>query len=1105
MSKKSVDVMDGMVDKKLNDLELINLKDLKLFYNYKLDQSDCLNENSDNMFDLYEIFQIIDRGNNDIGTNVLADITALNRNLYTDFSNEVSIKDSLNPLGSNPFSKLLNTTVNTLFSDLASKSGFNFYQIPNYLNLSSVLTNSNNDDDVVEMVDHLFGVHTDTGLFGDFSETNNKSKTFYGGLSGFPGYIFQIGSSPSTLNQYSFDEKIKNNFNSSFCLDLITDKNGQIYVSNEDAPDDIKNSNVTSFIVDFGQQNQQMFNSIELDSAEFAFTEHSITTWTDLVNSNSNRALTTNMFPIYEKYMYTCKVSGLGNATIQPLTYFYLKNTPMFYGTYWITNVSHNITPNNMSTTFQGVRQPIATKNDTRLVLLELYTQAAALLSGATQEANTIITDGVQPTSGPIKKNVSSDKPFKEYLQKNQNQLGNSIFDGKTLLGAYIYSITQSRDKTPSNLAILATLYNLSKSYTKTENHAEILANMTNIAIANMIALCRNGDLRYDDGNKGLSLYKLFKVSGNGFSTNSPLNTVLDDICKSELEYKTILKLTNINNYSINIKPNIVANGHKEYYLEVGEQMNTSNIDLSGITMFIDNNARKYLDDRAPALGEYVMFNLLENKTSLTNKDTLNYRKLVKTSELSNKNSINSDTNIGVKYVGTFDNTTVFFSTTVNEKIGVNIDLYPEYKLHVDLLKANNSDLNEIPKVRNGYGNLKNNYTTNVVIRLEDEWLKWNNNNQVLKESDCNNKIVRELLETYWSSTPGGLQYYKTQGGCSGIFNQDTNMMAQAPWSAAFISYIMAHSGVKEFPYSSKHSTYIQKARNNTNNGGNYSWYGYEAKNSEAYVEIGDLLCYTRGKTKATTWDNIIDGTNTHCDCVTRIDNTNPAAPIAEVIGGNVSNTVKKSYVNLTSDFKIKLTGDQSNYKGVLKYKPQEVDVKSTVLNFGGTIADLVKLAGYEPKSAIGVMAIAIATREGYNNKKTSAYINNNPGNLDYSKGFKTIDSNVYQEQGNTEQTSRFAVFSDATLGMKALIETKIKKWSYGNMPETISNGGLYAKKIGEWKKGQPPTFEQFFYTYAPPTDSNATDSYINYVVTTINTNTNNTYTPKTLVKTIFG
>ena len=42
---------------------------------------------------------------------------------------------------------------------------------------------------------------------------------------------------------------------------------------------------------------------------------------------------------------------------IQPLMYFDLQNVPFFNGAYLITSVSHNISPNHMTTNFEGLRQ----------------------------------------------------------------------------------------------------------------------------------------------------------------------------------------------------------------------------------------------------------------------------------------------------------------------------------------------------------------------------------------------------------------------------------------------------------------------------------------------------------------------------------------------------------------------------------------------------------------------------------------------------------------------------------------------------------------------------------------------------------------------------
>ena len=48
----------------------------------------------------------------------------------------------------------------------------------------------------------------------------------------------------------------------------------------------------------------------------------------------------------------------MGNACIQPTMYFNLRYVPMFTGPYLITDVEHNITPNNMETSFTGIRSP---------------------------------------------------------------------------------------------------------------------------------------------------------------------------------------------------------------------------------------------------------------------------------------------------------------------------------------------------------------------------------------------------------------------------------------------------------------------------------------------------------------------------------------------------------------------------------------------------------------------------------------------------------------------------------------------------------------------------------------------------------------------------
>lgn len=112
-------------------------------------------------------------------------------------------------------------------------------------------------------------------------------------------------------------------------------------------------------------------------------------------------------------------------------------------------------------------------------------------------------------------------------------------------------------------------------------------------------------------------------------------------------------------------------------------------------------------------------------------------------------------------------------------------------------------------------------------------------------------------------------------------------------WSSAFISYIMKKSRANEddFKLASSHSQYITKAIANRK-GKAKGFKGY--KIDEKKVELGDLVCYARqdGVTYDTTGSY-----NSHCDLVVEIDGDN-----AYAIGGNVSNSVTKSKIPLTSD-----------------------------------------------------------------------------------------------------------------------------------------------------------------------------------------------------------
>jgi len=119
---------------------------------------------------------------------------------------------------------------------------------------------------------------------------------------------------------------------------------------------------------------------------------------------------------------------------------------------------------------------------------------------------------------------------------------------------------------------------------------------------------------------------------------------------------------------------------------------------------------------------------------------------------------------------------------------------------------------------------------------------------------------------------------------------------ADNPWSAALVSWVMRTAGAAGFAFAQKHRTYISAAKRNreSNNTANPFW-AFRA--TETGPAPGDIVCRTRGSL-VTTYENVNDGKGrtTHGDIVVATSSGK-----AEVIGGNVSGSVKRRDVALDS------------------------------------------------------------------------------------------------------------------------------------------------------------------------------------------------------------
>ena len=135
---------------------------------------------------------------------------------------------------------------------------------------------------------------------------------------------------------------------------------------------------IPAFGVCYGQQYQNYFKNIQVDMNAPMVTEQSIKAKFLIAGANSETGdngpqITTigqDLYTIYANNSYTCTVTMMGCAWVQPMMYFVLQNIPMFRGSYMIVKVNHQIQPGNMTTTFTGIRM---SKNASRTVRDPLY------------------------------------------------------------------------------------------------------------------------------------------------------------------------------------------------------------------------------------------------------------------------------------------------------------------------------------------------------------------------------------------------------------------------------------------------------------------------------------------------------------------------------------------------------------------------------------------------------------------------------------------------------------------------------------------------------------------------------------------------------------
>ena len=324
--------LEGLMNRETNRIVSgYNNTPLKLeLYNYFKSFNDkWIGGNSIGQRLLLEEFLFLDKANVDIGDK-----------FYLNISRLIDLGDSKNDK-INLFSVL---------SMLIQGTGLDMKPLPAYINFYG--TNVNNKTKILpskKVAENIFG----TFLEVDYQESS-------------PKIIIQLVG-PTSKHPELDGKKYKFTDDS---FNISNTNNNPLIITNPDVfnTGDLSKSNkVVAFEVSFGDQNQSIFKGVQLDQTSLKNTSESFVVLENLAKSESGAGtynVDIGLFDYYRQASYTCDVTAMGNVMIQPTMFFYLKNIPIFKGSYWITEVSHNIKTNGFTTTFKGTRIPYASLPD---------------------------------------------------------------------------------------------------------------------------------------------------------------------------------------------------------------------------------------------------------------------------------------------------------------------------------------------------------------------------------------------------------------------------------------------------------------------------------------------------------------------------------------------------------------------------------------------------------------------------------------------------------------------------------------------------------------------------------------------------------------------
>jgi len=301
-----------------------NLNKLELWDAFKTLNDKWIAGNDFSTTTLFEDVLLLDRASRNIGDDILVDLYKLQDRLY-------KIED---------FPKI---TFFGLINSILVDNNFVIMNLPSYVNFYNRQSPDNfrsRPESSLETANTIFGTFTNV----DYRDSSTKMICFY-------------ASKPSEHLD------LKNNVDYRYRNDAFSVLRNNPLVENlVDKKDQALSNKVVGFNVDIGPQNQSIFYGFRVSQDPGKATAESLEVTNQMANLYGGRqsaSQSVSLFNLYKNRSYSCVISMLGCALIQPTMYFNLRYVPMFHGPYMITSVNHTITPGNFETIFEGIRQPV--------------------------------------------------------------------------------------------------------------------------------------------------------------------------------------------------------------------------------------------------------------------------------------------------------------------------------------------------------------------------------------------------------------------------------------------------------------------------------------------------------------------------------------------------------------------------------------------------------------------------------------------------------------------------------------------------------------------------------------------------------------------------